>query len=86
MTLTSFVRLAVLPLALLAAAPARADSDLVRAYRVIAGKQFVDLTHSFGPTTPVWSGFGQAKFSPAFDPKTARPYTIAEGRLPHDLL
>ena len=78
MTLTSFVRLAVLPLALLAAAPARADSDLVRAYRVIAGKQFVDLTHSFGPTTPVWSGFGQAKFSPAFDPKTHEPYTIAK--------
>jgi kynurenine formamidase len=68
----------VLSLALLAAAPARADSDLARAYRVIAGKEFVDLTHSFSPETPVWSGFGQAKFSPAADPKTGRPYTIKE--------
>ena len=67
-----------LTLALLAAAPAHADSDLARAYRIIAGKQFVDLTHSFSPQTPVWSGFGQAKFSPAADPKSGRPYTIKE--------
>jgi kynurenine formamidase len=78
MSFTTFIRLAVLPLALLAAAPARADGDLARAYRVIAGKQFVDLTHSFGPATPVWSGFGQAKFSQAADPKTRAPYTIAK--------
>ena len=58
--------------------PVRAQSDLERAYQVIAGKQFVDLTHSFGPETPVWSGFGQAKFTPAFDPKDKRPYTIPE--------
>jgi kynurenine formamidase len=57
-------------------APAFAQSDLERAYRIIAGKTFVDLTHSFGPETPVWSGFGQAKFSPAADPKTGEPYTI----------
>ena len=49
---------------------AYAQSDLARAYRVIASKQFVDLTHSFGPNTPVWSGFGQAKMTPASDPKT----------------
>jgi kynurenine formamidase len=60
------------------AGPAHAASQLDRAYRIIAGKQFVDLTHSFGPDTPVWSGFGQAKFTPAFDPKTKRPYTIKE--------
>jgi kynurenine formamidase len=60
------------------AAPVHAQSDLARAYRVIAGKQFVDLTHSFGPDTPVWSGFGQAKMTPAADPKTGRPYTIKE--------
>src|SRR5579872_1525674 len=65
-------------LILLAGLPARADSDLARAYRVIAGKQFVDLTHSFGPDTPVWSGFGQAKFSAASDPKTHEAYTIAK--------
>jgi len=57
---------------------ARADGDLMRAYRIMESKKFVDLTHSFGPTTPVWSGFGQAKFSPAADPKTGRPYTIKE--------
>lgn len=80
----AFKRLAVL-LALLAlvlcagmAAPAAAQSDLARAYRILAAKKFVDLTHSFGPDTPVWSGFGQAKMSPAADPKTKKPYTIKE--------
>src|SRR5690242_4918176 len=53
--------------------PAHAQSDLARAYRIIAGKQFVDLTHSFGPDSPVWSGFGQAKMTPAADPKAAEP-------------
>ena len=66
-------------LASLAFAPAAlAKSDLARAYRAIAGKTFVDLTHSFSPTSPVWSGFGQAKFSPAADPKTRKPYTIKD--------
>ena len=65
-------------LLLLALSPARADSDLARAYRIIALKQFVDLTHSFGPDTPVWSGFGQAKMTPMADPKTHEPYTIAK--------
>ena len=60
------------------AAPAQADSELQRAYRVIKSKQFVDLTHSFGPETPVWSGFGQAKFSAAADPNTKKPYTIKD--------
>jgi kynurenine formamidase len=57
-------------------AAAQSQSDLVRAYQTIASKTFIDLTHSFGPDTPVWSGFGQAKFSPAADPKTHEPYTI----------
>lgn len=59
-------------------APAHADSDLARAYRVIASKKFVDLTHAFGPDTPVWSGFGQARMSPAADPKTKKPYTLKD--------
>jgi hypothetical protein len=33
---------------------ARAETPLDRAYRVISSKKFVDLTHSFGPGTPVW--------------------------------
>jgi len=57
---------------------ARADMQLERAYKTIAGKRFVDLTHSFSPDTPVWSGFGQAKMTPAADPKTHEPYTIAK--------
>jgi kynurenine formamidase len=64
-------------LGLVAAAPASArDSELEQAYRVLARKKFVDLTHAFGPDTPVWAGFGQATFSPASDPKTHQPYTI----------
>src|ERR1700746_2200430 len=59
------------------AAWARDQSDLATAYRIIASKTFVDLTHSFGPQTPVWSGFGQARMTPAVDPKTGTPYTIA---------
>ena len=37
----------------LSALPAAAQSqtDLARAYRTIASKTFVDLTHSFGPDT-----------------------------------
>jgi len=56
--------------------PSRAETSLDRAYHVIASKRFVDLTHSFGSETPVWSGFGQAKMTPAADPKTREPYTI----------
>jgi kynurenine formamidase len=69
----SFITLA---LALLCTTSASTGSDLDRAYRIIIGKQFIDLTHGFGPTTPVWSGFGQADFTPAFDPKTKKPYSI----------
>jgi len=67
-----------LSLAGFSASTAEARSELARAYRVIASKSFIDLTHSFGPQTPVWSGFGQAKMTPAADPKTHRPYTIKE--------
>jgi kynurenine formamidase len=60
------------------AAPAQASSELQRAYRVIASKPYVDLTHSFDATTPVWSGFGQAKMTPAADPNTKKPYTLKD--------
>lgn len=52
------------------------DHSLAEAYRIIASKQFVDLTHSFSPLSPVWKGFGEATFSRAADPETGRPYTI----------
>jgi kynurenine formamidase len=59
-------------------APADASSELQRAYRVIKSKTFIDLTHSFDATTPVWSGFGQARMTPAADPNTKKPYTIKD--------
>jgi kynurenine formamidase len=52
------------------------EKSLALAYQIIASKQFVDLTHSFSPLTPVWKGFGPATFSAAADPATGRPYTI----------
>jgi kynurenine formamidase len=81
MTAASLLVRVSIPLSsvMLALAPAaRADGDLAQAYRIIASKRYVDLTHSFDGTTPVWSGFGQARMSPAADPKTKRPYTIAQ--------
>ena len=35
--------------------PVNAASGLDHAYGIIAGKKFIDLTHSFGPDSPVWS-------------------------------
>jgi kynurenine formamidase len=70
--------LIALILSTLAPATAQAQNDLAHAYRIIARKKFVDLTHSFGPDTPVWSGFGQAKMTPAGDPKTKDAYTISK--------
>jgi len=73
----SFPALFALGLAVvLATAEARAEPSLSEAYQVIRSKKFVDLTHAFGPQTPVWSGFGQARFAPAADPATGKPYTI----------
>jgi len=62
--------------ALLAVSPAIADSTLADAYKIIAGKELVDLTNTFGVGAPVWSGFGQATMSAASDPTTHEPYTI----------
>ena len=49
---------------------------MAEAYKIIESKQFVDLTHSFSPVTPVWKGFGQAAFAAAADPATGQPYAI----------
>ncbi|HUB89738.1 MAG TPA: cyclase family protein [Dyella sp.] len=45
---------------------------------IIHDSKLVDLTHAFSASTPVWSGFGQASITPAKDPKTGQPYTIAK--------
>lgn len=55
---------------------AQGDNSLAAAYTIIASKKLVDLTQSFSPTTPVWSGFGQATMTAASDPQTHDPYTI----------
>src|SRR5512141_3423343 len=59
-----------------AGAAAAKPGTLADALQILQGKEFVDLTHSFSPTSPVWGGFGQATMSAASDPKTHRPYTI----------
>jgi kynurenine formamidase len=74
-TLFALALAQTLPSIALAQAGSQGNS-LAEAYRIIASKQFVDLTHSFGPLTPVWKGFGPASFSAASDPETGRPYTI----------
>jgi kynurenine formamidase len=61
------VRLLVAIVALASCSVARAQGlskggSLADAYKIISGKRFVDLTHTFSPTTPVWKGFGPAKF------------------------
>lgn len=52
-------------------------AKLAEAFALIRARQKIDLTHAFGPKTPVWSGFGQAKMTPAVDPQTLEAYTIA---------
>jgi len=58
--------------------PARAEREdsLAQAWAILSTREFVDLTHGFSPTTPVWAGFGPASFEPAIDPATGLPYTI----------
>jgi kynurenine formamidase len=75
-SLTSAFVLIIALAAQTAPADERASPTLADALKVIQGKEFVDLTHSFSPTTPVWKGFGQASMSAASDPKTHLPYTI----------
>jgi kynurenine formamidase len=72
------MRRLIFSVALLCGPPARADGDLAQAFRILSGKTFVDLTHGFDGTTPVWSGFGPARLSPLDNPKTRRPYTVAK--------
>ena len=71
------VVLACLPFLVLPVSGAwAADVTLADVLKTIQGKEMVDLTHTFGVATPVWSGFGQMTMSAASDPKTHRPYTI----------
>src|ERR1700682_4788531 len=48
---------------------ARPKSDLMSLYATLATKRFVDLTHSFGPDTPHWKGFGEEKVTTLYSIK-----------------
>ena len=52
---------AVLYTAGAASAPAKPAVGLSDVYATLATKRFVDLTHTFGPTTPHWKGFGEER-------------------------
>jgi kynurenine formamidase len=43
----------------------------------LAGAKYIDLTHTLAPDSPVWHGFGPAKFGPSVNPETGVPYTYA---------
>jgi kynurenine formamidase len=58
--------------------PGADTHSLAEAWGILSSKPFVDLTHSFSPTTTIWPGFGPATFAPATDPATGRPYTIEQ--------
>ena len=70
------VAIALFLTATTAAAAQERSLTLADALKVIQSRDFVDLTHSFSPATPVWGGFGQATMTAACDPKTHQPYTI----------
>jgi kynurenine formamidase len=52
-------------------------ASLADAFAIVRSRPKIDLTHAFSATTPVWTGFGQAKMTPAVDPHTLEAYTIA---------
>lgn len=76
--LSSLIAVMVAVLGIAASSVARAEGSLADAYAIIVVKKRVDLTHAFGPDTPVWRGFGQAAMGAAADPDSHRPYTIEE--------
>jgi kynurenine formamidase len=52
---------------------------LWQAYETIfKSAKYIDLTHAFSPTQPVWVGFGTAKFKPAVAGKTMEGF-VNEG-------
>jgi kynurenine formamidase len=61
-----------------ASAGAAPDGLWVVYDHALKGAKYIDLTHTVGPDSPVWYGFGPSKFMPAVDPKTGQPYTYAK--------
>jgi kynurenine formamidase len=46
--------------------------------QVLKDARYIDLTHTLTPTSPVWSGFGPAKFGPSLNPQNGKPYEYAK--------
>ncbi|HWO11712.1 MAG TPA: cyclase family protein [Polyangiaceae bacterium] len=44
---------------------------------VLSHAKHIDLTHAISPHTPIWKGFGAARFAPTVDPATGKAYTYA---------
>jgi kynurenine formamidase len=62
--------------ALIAARPKPSPPSLWQVYeQTLKQARYVDLTHTIGPSIPVWPGFGASSFGPAVDPKTGKAYT-----------
>jgi kynurenine formamidase len=62
--------------ALTAARPKPSAPPLWQVYeQALKGAKYVDLTHTIGPTIPVWAGFGPSSFGPTVNPKTGKAYT-----------
>lgn len=60
------VAIAVVVQAALTVPAAAADTDLWGIYNnVLKQAKYIDLTHAFSPTIPVWPGFGHAEFKAA---------------------
>lgn len=54
---------------------AEANSPLWQLYfNSLQHAKYIDLTHAFAPTQPVWTGFGNAKFKPAVAGHTIKGY------------
>jgi kynurenine formamidase len=81
-TRTVIARAAIITAAAAALTPAAAqaaDRGLWKVYdQVLSRARYIDLTHRITPDIPVWKGFGPAKFDPAVDPTTGRPYSYAQ--------
>ena len=58
------------------AVPPQRSGTLVDALEILTARRWVDLTHTFSPRTPVWSGFGPAVFVNTTNPATGKPFSV----------
>lgn len=50
--------------------------SLEEARAILSSRRWVDLTHTFSPGSPVWSGFGPASFTETTNRITGKPFTV----------